>query len=282
MDVCKCIVPSRHGVTLNSRRAASPLVGLVAGDERPLTLPQGALPQNWGGAELNRTVTYMVLMAMVNDRRTSSPCHDEYRWPRSDYVRQQLEGFGSSGPTSPRTTRKTGSGRRKVTSARDDLHLLRMTVYNRTAFSRQLTAYWSTATGVLMLASSIRRRLLHRGLFARVPLYMIPFMANHRQLRLQWAHVHRTWKADWHQVVFSDEPRFNLWGHDGGIRVRRYAGERYLPECIIEQHSDLTPRVMVWSAISYHGRSNLLLIVGNLNSNRQVCEVLHPEVVPFL
>ncbi|GFT09923.1 hypothetical protein TNCV_1113971 [Trichonephila clavipes] len=32
MDVCKCIVPSRHA--LSSRRAASSLVRLVAGDER--------------------------------------------------------------------------------------------------------------------------------------------------------------------------------------------------------------------------------------------------------
>ncbi|GFY33178.1 uncharacterized protein TNCV_1240291 [Trichonephila clavipes] len=34
MDVCKCIVPSRHGGTLNSRRAASPLVRLMEGEER--------------------------------------------------------------------------------------------------------------------------------------------------------------------------------------------------------------------------------------------------------
>ncbi|GFX98446.1 hypothetical protein TNCV_4002151 [Trichonephila clavipes] len=37
-------------------------------------------------AELNRTVTCMVLKA--NDRRTSCPCHDEFRGSRSDYVRQ--------------------------------------------------------------------------------------------------------------------------------------------------------------------------------------------------
>ncbi|GFU01845.1 piggyBac transposable element-derived protein 4 [Trichonephila clavipes] len=37
-------------------------------------------------AELNRTVTCMVLKA--NDRRTSYPCHDEFRGPRSDYVRE--------------------------------------------------------------------------------------------------------------------------------------------------------------------------------------------------
>ncbi|GFW52025.1 uncharacterized protein TNCV_2818941 [Trichonephila clavipes] len=37
---------------------------------------------------LNRTVTCMVLKA--NDRRTSCPCHDEFRGPRSDYVRQSI------------------------------------------------------------------------------------------------------------------------------------------------------------------------------------------------
>ncbi|GFU85593.1 transposable element Tcb1 transposase [Trichonephila clavipes] len=37
---------------------------------------------------LNRTVTCMVLKA--NDRRTSCPCHDEFRGPRSDYVRQAV------------------------------------------------------------------------------------------------------------------------------------------------------------------------------------------------
>ncbi|GFY01519.1 hypothetical protein TNCV_2607061 [Trichonephila clavipes] len=41
-------------------------------------------------AELNRTITCMVLKA--NDRRTSCPCHDEFRGPRSDYVRQNLGG----------------------------------------------------------------------------------------------------------------------------------------------------------------------------------------------
>ncbi|GFX88787.1 hypothetical protein TNCV_1558321 [Trichonephila clavipes] len=37
-------------------------------------------------AELNRTVTCMVRKA--HDRRTSCPCQDEFRRPRSDYVRQ--------------------------------------------------------------------------------------------------------------------------------------------------------------------------------------------------
>ncbi|GFX09750.1 transposable element Tcb2 transposase [Trichonephila clavipes] len=161
-----------------------------------------------------------------------------------------------------RTTRKTGKERRKETSASDDRYLLHMVVNDRTASFRHLALRWSTATGVLMTALSIRRRLLHRGLRASVPLYRIPLTANHRWLRLQWAHVHRAWQTDWHQVVFSDESRFNLWNHDGRIRVRRYAGERCLPDYVIERYSDLTLGVKVWGAISYHGLTNLLRIEG--------------------
>ncbi|GFV08838.1 hypothetical protein TNCV_3820811 [Trichonephila clavipes] len=54
------------------------------------------------------------------------------------------------------------------------------------------------------------------------------------------------------------------------------------PECVLERHSGLTPGVMALDVIFYHGRSNLLRIESNLNSNRYVREVLQPEVVLFL
>ncbi|GFX78588.1 uncharacterized protein TNCV_30281 [Trichonephila clavipes] len=83
MDVCNCIVPSRHGGTLNSRRAASPLVRLVEGEERweALDHPQNVLPQNWGETEQNRPVTCMVLKASANDMRHLALCNDEFRGP---------------------------------------------------------------------------------------------------------------------------------------------------------------------------------------------------------
>ncbi|GFW69229.1 transposable element Tc1 transposase [Trichonephila clavipes] len=55
-----------------------------------------------------------------------------------------------------RATRKTASERRKVTSERDDRHLFRMALNDCTASSCQLVAPWSTATGVILPASSIR------------------------------------------------------------------------------------------------------------------------------
>ncbi|GFV82355.1 uncharacterized protein TNCV_3443451 [Trichonephila clavipes] len=70
MDICKCIVISRNEVTLNSRRAASPLVRLVEEQERWRTsyYPQGVILQNWGATKQNRSVTFIALKAKANDR----------------------------------------------------------------------------------------------------------------------------------------------------------------------------------------------------------------------
>ncbi|GFT97953.1 uncharacterized protein TNCV_2168411 [Trichonephila clavipes] len=71
MDVCKCIVPSRHGRTLNSRRVVSPLMRSVEKEERweAPDHPQGVLPPNCGETELNRSVTCMVTKVTASDRR---------------------------------------------------------------------------------------------------------------------------------------------------------------------------------------------------------------------
>ncbi|GFS70436.1 f-box only protein 38 [Trichonephila clavipes] len=73
MHVCKCIVPSRHGGTLNSRRATSPLVRLVDGE---------ALCSLKIGVESSQVVvTCMVLKATVNDRFELELVEEEYEIP---------------------------------------------------------------------------------------------------------------------------------------------------------------------------------------------------------
>ncbi|GFW69873.1 uncharacterized protein TNCV_1403261 [Trichonephila clavipes] len=76
-------MPPRHAGTLNSRRAASPLVRLVEEEERweATDHPQGDLPQNWGETELNHSVTYKMLKATANDRRHLALCHDKFLGP---------------------------------------------------------------------------------------------------------------------------------------------------------------------------------------------------------
>ncbi|GFV41915.1 uncharacterized protein TNCV_4140221 [Trichonephila clavipes] len=83
MVVCKCIVLSWQGGTLNSRGAARPLVMLVVREERweAFDLFQGNFTQNWGNTEPNRYVTCMVLKYTANDNRHLARYHDEFRGP---------------------------------------------------------------------------------------------------------------------------------------------------------------------------------------------------------
>ncbi|GFX90379.1 uncharacterized protein TNCV_5067661 [Trichonephila clavipes] len=69
--------------TLNSRLATSSLGRLVKGEEwwEAHDHPQGALPQNWVGNELNHSVTCMVLKTTANVRHHLALCHDEFRGP---------------------------------------------------------------------------------------------------------------------------------------------------------------------------------------------------------
>ncbi|GFX05431.1 transposable element Tc1 transposase [Trichonephila clavipes] len=114
-----------------------------------------------------------------------------------------------------RTTQKTGSGRRKGKSERNDQHLRCMAVNDRTASSR-------------------------------------------------------AWQAVWHQVVFSDESRFNLWDNDGCICVRRYVGTRCLPECVTGQHGGLTPGFMQDNALSHVAKTV-----------REFCSAQHMQLHPW-
>ncbi|GFT38737.1 transposable element Tcb2 transposase [Trichonephila clavipes] len=160
-----------------------------------------------------------------------------------------------------RTSRKIVNGRQKRALARDDQHLLRISVNDRTSSSRQSAARCSNATGVLMSASSIHRPLLRSGW---VPLYRISHTANHRRLRLQWAHEHRAWQADWHTKLSF---QMNHASTCGTMMAAFMLDAMPVNAAYIEWHSGLILRVMVCGAISYHGRSSFL---GNEAQHRQL------------
>ncbi|GFX83583.1 uncharacterized protein TNCV_325321 [Trichonephila clavipes] len=76
--------------TQNSRRAASVLVRLEEGEEifRTSYYLQVYVLRNWGKIHPNSTVTCMVLKSTANDKLNLVLCHDEFRGPRSEIVRQ--------------------------------------------------------------------------------------------------------------------------------------------------------------------------------------------------
>ncbi|GFS94352.1 transposable element Tcb1 transposase [Trichonephila clavipes] len=131
-------------------------------------------------------------------------------------------------------------------------------------------------------ARTIRRRLQQSGLSARRSLLGLPLMQNHKRLRHQWCDERRMWAAEWYEVVFTDESCIYLQLQGGRIRVWRHRGEMMLNSCVMHRHTGPAPSIMVWGGIGYHPRIPLVRIVGTLNRQRYISEVLEPVILSYL
>ncbi|GFW31845.1 transposable element Tcb1 transposase [Trichonephila clavipes] len=147
--------------------------------------------------------------------------------------------------------------------------------------SRTVAQHIESVTHHSMSARTIRRRLPQSGLSPRSPLLGLPLTQNHRRLHRQWCDERRM-VAEWNEVLFIDESRICLQHHDGRIRVWRHRGERMLNSCVMHHLNDPAPGIMVWGGIEYHSRTPLVRIAGTLNSQRNICEVLEPVVLPYI
>ncbi|GFY11192.1 transposable element Tcb2 transposase [Trichonephila clavipes] len=100
---------------------------------------------------------------------------------------------------------------------------------------------------------------------------------------LELSHVLGNWTvAEWNQVVFSDESRFNLRSDDNRVRVWRPRGERLNPAFAFQRHTASTAGVIVWGVIAYKTRSFLELIRGTMTAQRYVHDILQPHVLPLM
>jgi hypothetical protein len=79
--------------------------------------------------------------------------------------------------------------------------------------------------------------------------------------------------------LFSDESKFNLKFSDGRVRIYRRRRERFADRCVKQTDRFGGGGVMVWGGISDVGKTNLKIVVGNLNGIRYRDEILAPIVL---
>ncbi|GFY11250.1 transposable element Tcb2 transposase [Trichonephila clavipes] len=110
-----------------------------------------------------------------------------------------------------------------------------------------------------------------------------PLTPTHRRFRLEWCNARGIWiAAEWNQVVFNDEYRFNLSSDDNRVCVWRPRDERLNTEFALQRHTALTAGVMVCGAIVYNTRSPLVLIRVTMAAQRYVHNILQPHVLPLM
>ena len=134
-------------------------------------------------------------------------------------------------------TRRRGSGSNRITTDRQDRHIRRMALANRSSTSSEIRNAVAPAIGRPISAMTVRRRIQEVGLTSRRPLQRLPLLPHHRSARLRWCRARQHWRDEWRSIVFSDESRFSLGQHDGRIRVWRRTGERSISVCIAQRNS---------------------------------------------
>ena len=108
-------------------------------------------------------------------------------------------------------------------------------------------------------------------------------LPRHRAARLTWCRCYLRFRIqDWANILFTDESRFHLDSSDGRSRVYRRVGERYADTCVIQRQSFGGGSVMVWGGITAHGRTQLVVVAGNLTGMRYRDEIVQPYVIPLI
>lgn len=173
------------------------------------------------------------------------------------------------------------TGQPRVTSQRQDNYIRQRHLRDRFATAAATASVIIGNRGRPIHRRTVSRRLKERRIRCRRPYHGPILTRRHRQLRNNFA-LNNQRRVNWHDVVFSDESRFNLYHNDGRVRVYRRDGERYVDNCVVERDRFGGGGVMVWGAINYNFRSRLLVIHGNLTARRYVDEILRPELVPLI
>lgn len=171
------------------------------------------------------------------------------------------------------------SGRPRVTTAREDRYM------TLTHLRQRHLPATVTARRYRITAQTVRNRLRarNRPIRAYRPYYGQILTRAHRAARVNWCRRHlRFTRADWNNVLFTDESRFNLSHGDGRVRVYRRRGERFADACVLQRNRFGGGSVMIWGGIMGGLKTRLVVVNGNLNAQGYINQILAPEAVPFI
>uniref|UniRef100_A0AAZ3NP13 Transposase Tc1-like domain-containing protein n=1 Tax=Oncorhynchus tshawytscha TaxID=74940 RepID=A0AAZ3NP13_ONCTS len=116
--------------------------------------------------------------------------------------------------------------------------------------------------------STVQRRLHesgHRGqIAAKKPLQKV----TNNKKRLAWAKKHKQWTLDWWKsVLWSDESKFESFGSNCCVFVRRRVGEWMISGCVVPTVKHGGGGVMGWGCFAGDTVSDLFRIQGTLNQH---------------
>lgn len=172
------------------------------------------------------------------------------------------------------------SGRPRATTDRDDRVLVRMSLNDRRLTAPDIRKTLSIDHGVDVTTRTVRNRLMDAGLYGRVARHKPLISEKNRVARLAWAREHLNWSEyQWESILWSDESKFNLFGSDGQVLVRRRPGEEMNPDCVVPTVKHGGGSIMVWASMSALGPGPIRLVDGVMDQY-QYRDILEETMLP--
>lgn len=177
-------------------------------------------------------------------------------------VQTLINKWKSTGSVKP----KPRTGRPKKLSDTAVRKIIRETHKNPQTTSSDLQATLQEA-GVQVSTSTIRRHLNRGGLHGRIARKKPLLRAQHKKARLEYAREHiDESKTFWHKILWSDETKIELYGHNHQRYVWRQVNQAFQEKNTIATVKHGGGSLMLWGCVSANGTGNLVKIEGKLNA----------------
>lgn len=160
---------------------------------------------------------------------------------------------------------RTGSGRPRCSTVREDRQLLREYKKSKSSTSVDLQKRWNVEACV----NTVRNRLREHNLQCYSRRKKPRLTAANIKQRLAFCRKYKNWTVeDWKRVVFSDETNIEV-SLSECRKVWRKKGES-LQEFAIQRRSKHPNSIMIWGCLSKYGFGNFHVLEGRLNSERYI------------
>ena len=172
------------------------------------------------------------------------------------------------------------SGRPKITTNQEDNFIRVLSKRIRRLTAPQITAALNNTRVTPISVTTVKRRLLSAGLRGCVAAKKPKLTIGHKKNRLEWAKTHKNWTtAQWENVFWSDESKFQIFGSNRRVFVRRSKEERASETCTVPTVKHGGGNVMVWGCFGNNKPGYLVRITGKLNKEGYL-KILQDAAVP--
>jgi transposase len=174
------------------------------------------------------------------------------------------------------------SGRKPISTPRDQRSLLSIVKKSRRTSSQQLALQWKLSSGIIASARTVRRVLFEHDYLWRPACKKPRLTKNHIKQRLAFCQQYKNWtNLNWRDMIFSDEMNIEVDMRKNRVMLRRTSKEKYQKDCIVERTKQGSGSIGLWACMTYDGLKFFQIFNGRLNSHHYL-DILENCLMPTL